>query len=166
MILPGKSGLTDLLSLKEEAGGRALQSGGSLVYTLGYSAGQKNKTITEQKCPANLILRGTKWTVTKAELVPYCGFSQISRSGDSYLWYHGDIGLCSGGIAYMGIPADSLGDTFTYDVKADRYDATEYCHIDLNEGYYTFHGVVAGKRLYGKLTAAVMRTEQSSAAVW
>ena len=131
------------------AGGRALQSGGSLVYTLGYSAGQKNKTITEQKCPANLILRGTKWTVTKAELVPYCGFSQISRSGDSYLWYHGDIGLCSGGIAYMGIPADSLGDTFTYDVKADRYDATEYCHIDLNEGYYTFHGVVAGKRLYG-----------------
>ena len=131
------------------AGGRALQSGGSLVYTLGYSAGQKNKDITDQKCPANLILKGTKWAVSKAEIVPYCGFSSVSRSGDSYLWYHGDIGLCSGGIAYMGLPADGLGDTFTYDVRADRYDATKYCHIDLNEGYETFHGVVAGKRLYG-----------------
>ena len=131
------------------AGGRALQSGGSLVYTLGYSAGQKNKEITDQKCPTNLILKGTKWTVSKAEIIPYCGFSPISRTGDSYLWYHGDIGLCSGGIAYMGLPSDGLGDTFTYNVRADRYDATEYCHIDLNEGYETFHGVVAGKWLYG-----------------
>lgn len=147
---PAKKKWSDGPALPEgRAGGRALQSGNCLIYTLGYSARQKNMSITEQKCPSNLILNGTKWTTSEAELEPLCGFSQISRSGDSYLWYHGDIGLCSGGIAYMGLPADGLGDTFTYDMKADRYRATRYCHIDLNEGYETFHGVVAGSRLYG-----------------
>lgn len=130
------------------AGGLALQSGNSLIYTLGYSDSQKGIDISKQKCPVNLIMKNGKWTKSAKTIQPYILNDIITRGGNKYLVYKGCVGLCASGLVYAGIPTDGLGDTFTYNVNKDTYESTKYI-FEENPGMSSFTGVMAGSTLYG-----------------
>ena len=131
------------------AAGKAIQSGNKLVYTLGYSAGQKGIDPEKQSCPKNLILDGGKWKTSSGQILPYYAGDKRVRSGSTYQVYSGSIGLCADGIAYMGLPAEGLGDTFTYNISKDRFTATKYHHITELNSKSSFTGTVVGSALYG-----------------
>lgn len=130
------------------AGGVALQSGNSLIYTLGYSDSQKGIDISKQECPVNLIMKNGKWTKSAKTIQPYILNDIINRGGNKYLVYKGSVGLCASGLVYAGIPTDGLGDTFTYNVNKDTYESTKYI-FEENPGMSSFTGVMAGSTLYG-----------------
>ena len=96
------------------AGGVAVQSGNSLVYTYGYSPEQKNLKAEDAVCPVNLVLTGKKWKTSKATMEPYFAGDKITRSGNTYYWYTGSASICGEGVFYTGNIAKKLGDTFTY----------------------------------------------------
>lgn len=131
------------------AAGKAIQTGKSLVYTLGYGEGQKGKDSEKQECPKNLILTGKTWKTSKKTLNFYNVSNTVKRSGDTYVLYKGSIGLCAGGIVYAGAPAAGLGDTFTYNVSKDNFTATKYNKIKNLKGSERFTGIAVGNTLYG-----------------
>lgn len=131
------------------AGGVAVQSGNSLVYTYGYSPEQKNQTKEDAACPANLVLTGKKWKISGATIEPYFAGDEIIRSGNTYYWYTGSVSICSEGVLYAGNVARKLGDTFTYSPSKDRFRGTKYSFM---KGLYSdvyFTGIAAGNTLYG-----------------
>ena len=130
------------------AGGVALQSGNSLIYTLGYSDSQKGVDISEQECPVNLIMKNGKWMKSGKTIQPYIINDIINRGGNKYIVYEGSVGLCASGLVYAGIPTDGLGDTFTYNVDEDTYESTKYI-FEENPGMNSFTGVMVGSTLYG-----------------
>lgn len=148
---PSKKKWTAGPSLPEgRALGKALQSGNSLVYTLGYGEGQKSVDIEKQTCPNNLILKGTSWKTSSETMAPYIAEDFVTRSGHTYQVYGGSIGLCAGGLVYAGLPADGLGDTFTYSISADTFIPTKYSHItEPYGGIQHFAGIAAGSAFYG-----------------
>lgn len=148
------------------AAGKALQTGNSLVYTLGYGAGQKDLSWEKQNCPANLVLRGNSWRTSEAAMEPYVIEKSVTRSGHEYNVYIGSIGLCAGGLVYAGVPAEGLGDTFTYNVARDSFAGTKYNHS--KEAYSNgFTGIAAGGTLYGvdQTTGEACKTSISSGLV-
>lgn len=136
------------------AAGRALQTGNALVYTLGYGEKQKGIAQEKQTCPVNLVLSGAKWKKSTKKITPYYEDHTVTRTGNVYNVYDGTVGLCAGGLVYAGIPADGLGDTFTYSTGKDRFAATKYSQIQSLESYESespkyFYGIAAGRNLYG-----------------
>ncbi len=105
-------------------GGKALQSGGKLVYTLGHNE-------SEYAYAPNLIFDGSKWTVSKS------GFPEpINRDCVP------EVGIVSGGLIYIGMPAKGIGDTFTYNIASDSFRDTGY---NLIRKYSEFNDVPAKK---------------------
>jgi len=130
------------------AEGKAIQSGDALVYTLGYGTSQKGTALLEQNCPANLILKNGKWTLSTVETAPYYIAKEVTRNGVSYAKFDGTVGICKEGLIYAGIPTEGLGDTFVYDVSKDKYTPTKYQFINMKDNE-TFTGVMVGNTLYG-----------------
>lgn len=131
------------------AGGTAVQSGGSLVYSYGYSEDQKNLSEEDAKCPANLVLTGKTWKVSKASMEPYYTGNKVKRSGNTYYNYYGEVSVCAEGVLYTGVIAKKLGDTFTYSVSKDKFSGTKYSFIRKVTPYAMFRGIAAGGTLYG-----------------
>lgn len=131
------------------AGGRTVQNGNSLIYTLGYSAASKDKDVKDQSCPANLILKGNQWQTSKKSIHPYIVRKTVTYSGHVYNVYDANAGLCAEGIIYSGVPVEGLGDTFIYNVNRDEYQAMKYGQITDLSGTGRFTGIAVGNTLYG-----------------
>lgn len=111
------------------AGGKALQSGGKLIYTLGYGGNQDGVAYDKQTCPVNLILNGNKWTVSKKTLSTYGITTKVVNGSKTFKKYDASVNICAGGLVYAGTPMAGLGDTFTYNVAKDIYSPTKYNQI-------------------------------------
>lgn len=121
------------------AGGKALQSGGKLIYTLGYGGNQDGVAYDKQTCPVNLILNGNKWTVSKKTLSTYGITTKVINGSKTFRKYDASVNICAGGLVYTGTPMAGLGDTFTYNVAKDIYSPTKYNQIknlDVYSGDY------------------------------
>lgn len=124
--------------------GKALQSGNSLIYTLGTGEpGSAGST----KCPKNLVLSGKTWKIKSAEIKPYEN-TTVKQFDKNYTVYDGSIALRSGGLIYLGIPAEGLGDIFTWSASSDRYTPAAVQFIQ-NIGRQSFEGITVGSVLYG-----------------
>lgn len=121
------------------AAGRALQSGNSLIYTLGYTP--------EGVDASNLIFNGTSWRKSAASLQPFDKKS-VTLDGQTYDFFDSALGLCRGGVIYQGMPARNYGDTYTYNVAADAFTDTGF-NLFTEVGKNHFLGTVVGTTLYG-----------------
>lgn len=107
------------------AGGKALQSGGRLIYTLGYGEGQEGLSRQEQECPAALVWDGSRWKTSAQKLEIYGGQKEVIHGSRKYLCYEAGLGICAEGLVYAGVPAAGLGDTFVYRADKDLYQAMD-----------------------------------------
>ncbi|MDO5589864.1 MAG: S8 family serine peptidase [Lachnospiraceae bacterium] len=146
------------------AGGRAVQSGGKLVYTLGYGSNQDGVEYDKQACPVNLVLNGNKWTASKKTLKTYGLPTKVVNGSKTYKKFDASVSICGSGLVYVGTPMEGLGDTFVYNVAKDVFYATKYNQIkDLSvytvtddeeedewetEDPEKFNGIAVGKTLY------------------
>ncbi len=130
------------------AGGKVLQTGDRLIYTLGYCA----DNVQKEAAPANFVYDGKNWTKKSAGLSPVDGECAIaSRGEEEYAYVDGNVGICAGGLVYMGAPAEDYGDTFTYNLGKDRYTATNFNYTkNLDELYE----LCAGDRAIGAVAVA------------
>lgn len=111
------------------AGGKAIQTGNKLVYTLGYGAAQDGIDVEKQTCPATLVLSGKTWTTSKQSLQSYSESQIVQHGSKEFKNYRASIALCAEGVIYVGTPMVGLGDTFLYNVAKDRYISTQYGQI-------------------------------------
>ena len=132
---------------KAAAFGQALQTGDSLVYTLGYSEDQTGLDVEEQECPANMIFNGSSWKESTQELVPLSAAETVKRGSDEYILFDGNIGVVKGGIVYIGMPAMDYGDTVKYDVDKDAFEDTGFNYYTRTEDI-DLSGIVAGENIY------------------
>lgn len=130
-------------------GGKAVQNGGKLIYTLGAGAAQQGKDLEEQSCPKTLILQGSKWSTSKQSINPYITGKPVTYNEDAFKVYSASVGLCAEGVLYAGTPTEGLGDTFIYNVGKDAYQAMKYSQIQDLSGDKTFAGVTCAGMLYG-----------------
>lgn len=135
---PGTKKWSQGPSLPEgRAGGKALQSGEKLIYTLGYGEKQDGVAYEKQTCPVNLVLNGSKWTVSKKVLTTYGAPEEAVNGSKTFKKFSASVNICAGGLVYVGTPMAGLGDTFTYNVAKDTYSPTKYNQIkDLSEFDY------------------------------
>jgi len=135
------------------AGGKVLQSGNKLIYTLGYTADSAQSGST----PANFVFNGSKWVKKSAKLEPIdAARTMVSRGEQEYCDVSGSVGICRNGLVYMGVPVKDYGDTFTYNADKDTYTATGFNYTkDLDDvyGLYSaekeFGGLAVGNRIVG-----------------
>lgn len=121
------------------AGGKAVQTGNSLVYTLGYS--------DTESCRKNLVFDGNSWKESGAELEALSSDKETLGGKEMY-YFTGSIGVCAGGIMYAGTTADGLGDTYSFSTASDKFTATEYNNIK-SPGSGCFVGTAVGGGMYG-----------------
>lgn len=132
------------------AGGKAIQTGNTLVYTLGYSDDTKAAQGGEEAaCPANLVFDGSKWTESNAVLKTFEAKKTVIRNDIKYNVFDYSIGACSDGIMYMGMPVKDYGDTFKYVASTDKYVGTEYNYFFTLPDEETFNGVIVGRSAFG-----------------
>lgn len=141
---------TECISLPEgRIGGKVLQTGDKLVYTLGCTedhliTDDEDEHVTSDKAPSNWVFNGKAWTVGKAELTPI--FADIRYyADDSYCSYEGSVGICRDGLVYINYPAYGYGDTFTYSLTSDGYSTTGFIYSgDLDDmEYASCNGAIA-----------------------
>lgn len=126
------------------AGGKAIQTGNKLVYTLGYGAAQAGVDVEKQTCPATLVLSGKTWTTSKQSLQSYSESQIVQHGSKEFKNYRASIALCAEGVVYVGTPMAGLGDTFLYNVAKDRYISTQYGQIQELSTYDDWEEEVIG----------------------
>ena len=89
-------------------GGRMLQSGGRLVYTLGHCE-------DESKYARNLVFDGSRWSVSGTD------FPDLLSGG-----YDPGVGIVKNGLIYVGLPVEKYGDSFIYNAAKDRFEDSGY----------------------------------------
>lgn len=125
---------------------KSLQVNDKLVVTLGGNG--------SEEVPKNLIFDGKEWTISKAEIkiVDEDKLTYENSEKQTFSYYVGEIGLVKGGIMYANCKADGLGDTFTYNLAEDSYNATGYsvseigatkelCGTSMGNKFYILTGV-------------------------
>ena len=135
------------------AGGKVLQTGDKLVYTMGYTA----ESAETETAPANYIFNGKTWTKQKRTLKPIDPeMTQVSRGEKDYCNISGNVGICKEGLVYIGIPVEDYGDTFIYNVSKDSYTGLAYNYTkDLNDVYDLYNreklinGLAVADRIIG-----------------
>lgn len=135
------------------AGGKALQSGSKLIYTLGYDTPlSTDADEADFHFPANMIFNGKTWKVSSIEaaknIAPLTVEDTVTRGGQQYQTHAATIGAVKNGLVYFGVPAADYGDTFVYDAAADAYADTGYnfaSSLDSNQ----IDGISVGSALYG-----------------
>ena len=131
--------------LAPRVGGRAMQVGASLIYTLGYT--DKDAYVNyytepnDPGAPANLIFDGGAWRASalpEGELTPLPGYGLLYTT----------VSPAPGGLVYMGLPAETYGDSFYYSLADDRfYDLG--CNYVRDMGSDSADGIAVGGTLYG-----------------
>lgn len=149
-----KNTWTAKTSLPEgRAGGKVLQTGNKLIYTLGYCAKNENSRET----PENYIYNGSKWTKSSKKLSALdADMTIVCRGEKEYFDVEGSVGICADGLVYIGVPVNDYGDTFTYSVKNDKFTATGYNYTkDLDDVYDLYYddiqigGLAVGSKIIG-----------------
>ncbi len=133
------------------AGGKALQTGNRLIYTMGYS--QPLDEDSEEYClPANLTFNGKSWTASKLTenegIRPHLEGEVISRGGKKYPSCDLSVSAVKNGLIYFGAPVMDYGDTFVYDAAKDVFTDTGYnfvTRVDNTE----ITGICVGQKIYG-----------------
>lgn len=148
-------------------GGKALQCGNKLIYTMGYdkSAQDDDASLLEYKCPSNLIFNGKKWKVSKVkpsrQLEPLVIDGTVARGGVKHASYTGYIGLTKTGLIYMGMPVANRGDTIFYNLKKDAYSDSGVNFIsDIDS--LEIRGIAVGSKAYGFDSTSVYTTPVKS----
>jgi hypothetical protein len=107
------------------AGGKALQTGKTLVYTMGYSDAQTGQDPLDQQYPANLIFDGKSWKISSAAgtggIEPLVIDTIMTHSGNSYIGTDADISLVKDGLFYTGLPMMNYGDMLSYSLASDSF---------------------------------------------
>lgn len=133
------------------AGGKALQSGSRLIYTMGYSQPADEDT-EDYRMPATMVFNGRSWKVSRVSgersIEPMLPGETVRRGGKTYLKFDGTIGAAKKGLVFMGCAAADYGDTFLYDAEKDVYRDTGY-HFVSWEDYEGLRGVAAGSKICG-----------------
>lgn len=134
------------------SGGKAMASGGKLIYTLGYNQPIDADYIENYRFPANLVFDGKKWTVSATAgdkgIEPLYMSGIVIRGGKMYPDITADVSAVKGGLVYLGLPAASLGDAFFYKTASDRFVDSGINFIQTLYDY-EIHGIAVGKKLYG-----------------
>lgn len=102
---------------------KAVATGNNLVLTLG-----KNQQDT---FPHTMVYNGRSWSISKAELAGVEAdhvyqYQNPSMEEKEVAYYSSWVGAVGGGIAYAGLKAPNLGDTFFYQISSDSYTAVNY----------------------------------------
>lgn len=139
------------VSLPEgRCGGKAIQSGNSLIYTLAYTSSQPvsiGGLPAALAQPKTLIFNGTNWKTSTASLKAY-NYESTTLKGQTYYYADSSLGICKNGVVFTGISCEGYGDSFTYTPSTDKYTAGSYTGIlDLNKDY--FCGTTLGSTMYG-----------------
>ena len=135
------------------AGGKALQSGSKLIYTLGYAVPQDPENEEADFIfPANMTFNGKKWTASKIAddqgLEPLLIEDTVYRGGETYSVFTSTVSAVKNGLLYTGMPVANYGDTFRYNAAKDRFEDTGYNYIrDLDE--IEIDGIAVGSKVYG-----------------
>ena len=148
---PAKKTWAKGASLPEKrGGGKAVQIGDKLVYTLGYSEAQNGVMLEEQEYPANLIYDGKTWVKSEAKtsLKPLVQSASVTVGGNEYLASDVGVGITADGLLYMGCAMKDLGDTFVYDLAKDDFADTGY-NFASNPEEVLINSVVVGNTAYG-----------------
>ena len=146
---PGKGWSEGTALPQPRAGGKALQVGSRLVYTLGYSAPLDEASSA---APANLVFDGKRWSVssvpTDQGIQSLTGTGIVVRDHREYPTVQASVGAAKDGLVYMGLPAANYGDTFVYNVSKDCFADTGYNYM-LAMGDPALAGIAVGETLYG-----------------
>lgn len=135
------------------AAGKVLQVGNKLVYTLGYT--------TEKTCPVNLVLSNGKWKKTAA-IIETLEKEPTIISGEKYYLFESAVGLCAGGLVYNNMETKSLGDTFTYQISADKFVPSPYQFSSDAYRSASLKGLTIGSSFYGIKSKQVYKMPVSS----
>lgn len=120
---------------------KALQVGEDLVVTLGGNG--------IEQCPKNLIFDGKNWHSSEVQLNLFEteSYYYVTEDVQEVSYATGDVGISAGAIVYTDCQADGFGDTFCYDVKADKYVSMGYSLGELERSRGICASVL-GDRLY------------------
>ena len=136
---------------QERAGGKALQSGSKLIYTMGYNQpvpANDNDIVL----PANLTFNGKSWTQSQIAdeygIRPLIETGTVSRGGKIYPVCDAYIGAVKNGLVYFGVPAADYGDTFVYNAAKDTFADTGYNFVSRLESDEII-GICVGGTIYG-----------------
>lgn len=132
------------------AGGKALQSGSRLIYTLGY-----NKPVPgsgDVALPANMVFNGKKWAVSNVKeekgVRPLIETGTVVRGGKTYPVSDASVSAVKNGLVYFGVPAADYGDTFVYNAARDTFADTGYNYVSRVDGD-EIYGICVGGTIYG-----------------
>ncbi len=136
------------------AGGKAMQSGSSLIYTMGYhtpiAKGSEGETF---HFPANMTLKGKKWTLSSMDadsnIAPIYSEDTVTRGGKKYPVATAYVSAVKNGLAYTGMPAECYGDTFCYNASKDAYQDTGYQFCKDPYSDIVLRGIAVGDKIYG-----------------
>lgn len=109
--------------LEPRAFAKAVTIGNELVLTLG-----RNE---EGTFPRNMIFDGGSWKMSQANLEgpeadKFYTYYNENMDAETVAYYSGNVGVVAGGLAYSGVEAENLGDTFFYQLSSDRYVKAGY----------------------------------------
>lgn len=115
------------------AGGKALQSGDNLIYTLGYTDSTlftgNNQSLT---LPENYIYDGKEWKKSGKSLRSFSQ-TKIERGNKAYASVNSNIGISRDGLTYINTPVYDYGDTYTYNASTDTFKDTGYSYLGEDE---------------------------------
>lgn len=120
---------------------KAIQVGDKLVVTLG-GDGSEN-------CPANLIFDGKTWSKSKQSISVSSENTEyyVDSIGNFVTYFTGKIALVKNGLLYTDCQAETLGDTFMYQLNEDKYTVTNYC-VGNVKGSREICTVALGNKVY------------------
>ncbi len=140
---------------QERAGGKAMQSGKYLYYTMGFNEAMGknvNDDVEDYRTPSNLIFNGKSWKVSAMDetknIEPLFTENTVNRGGKTYPVADATISPAKKGLIYMGLPVANYGDTFIYNASADAYQDTGYNYIKNLESS-EINGIAVDGKVYG-----------------
>ena len=128
------------------AGGKAVQYGTQLIYTLGEAPSEDGAQAGERDIilPDNLVFDGNSWRACSVQ----------NAAVKMYAVDTIDVGLTAKGLIYTGAPVRDLGDTFIYDTAANKYVDSGYNFLS-DPDFYGPQTITAGNTLYGIVEGVV-----------
>lgn len=142
-------------------GGRAIQTGGKMIYAPGCSEKTKvtDPQVANKIIPTILVFNGKSWKKASAPtLKAIVKPRTIKREETEYNMYDRGLGVAKNGVVNIGLPVENYGDTFVYDVVKDRYYKSRYNYrrsvgdpaaIEMDEIADLINSLAVGKTIVG-----------------
>ena len=126
--------------------GVARQSGNKLVLSMGGN-GKSDNSAT-----APLIFNGKSWKKGKAVAAMtnsdyYIMPETEKNDAKTIRYFNAAVGIVKGGLIYSGLPADNLGDTYTYSLSKGTYSASPYQYSEKTDNEEVI-GIALGSKFY------------------